>query len=311
MVKVYKRRTARRDQSLVENFGGGTTLLSSGSVRFTKGLAERWLTLPEVNRDRSLANGWVDTLVTAMERGTFLLELVQLASCDLEGTTYRINGQHCCWARLDTKSISDGKVAILKYEASDLESMAKLYASFDRGRHRVKTHVVSSYLGGEFDYLSQRMEQLLVTGMSSLLQAGTQQKMFDGDEVATQMLGPWNVTCHHVAKMIPEVVTQETQHMRRAPVMAAMLATTNTNPDKAVEFWRAVANGLGFLTPDTPGLRLRNWLMTSSIQGSGKGNRRQVRQEDMYRVCINLWNTSLAGREVQIVRVPTTRPLPD
>jgi hypothetical protein len=48
--------------------------------------------------DRSLRQVHVENLLREMRRGMFIESLVTLILCELDGVTYRMNGQHTCWA---------------------------------------------------------------------------------------------------------------------------------------------------------------------------------------------------------------------
>ena len=297
-----------RDHSLVERYGEGVVLESAESTSFDEKLAREFLGMKTYDRERKVRRRHVNYLVAAMERGTFRPEQVQLMSCEFDGDTYGVNGQQCGRARVNAASCPGGPVAVLRYRAKTVEGLRKLYASVDRGAPRIRSHVVASYLGDEFD-LTTPQQQLLASSVLQLVGGRATDCEMDGDELATTMLGPLNDICHATARLIPELITPESRHMKRAAVIGAVLATMQVDQGDAELFWRSVSTGLGFDRMSDPRVRLRNWLLETSILGNAQ-TKRHASREDMYRVCLPLWNAWRQNESIQIVRIPRDRPDP-
>ena len=297
-----------RDHSLVADFSEGVTLESTELKPFDESLAREFLGLKTYDQERPIRHRHVNYLARAMERETFHLEHVQLMSCELDGEVYRGNGQHCCSARLHAEKCPGGTVAVYRYRAKTEKDLRQLYASIDRGAPRIKSHVVASYVGNEFN-LDSRMSSLLSSSLVRMLKGNSGDRPLDGDELATLMLGPYNDVCRRVAGFLPDLVPQDSRHMKRAPVIAAVLATTLVDDEASEVFWRSVSTGLGFDRAADPRVRLREWLFETALAGNNR-RMRQVSQEDMYRVSLNLWNAWRSGRDVHAVRIPHKRPTP-
>ena len=104
-------------------------------------------------------------------------------------------------------------------------------------------------------------------------------------------------------------VHREESLIKRQPVVAAMLATFAKDPAAALTFWTDVTFGTN-LTRGEPRWLLHGYLARSVLQFSSKNgrDRQVVGTEDMYRVCLHLWNKWRAGAKSEVIRVLATRP---
>jgi hypothetical protein len=161
------------------------------------------------------------------------------------------------------------------------------------------------YLGGQtgFENVSARMLHRLASGFS--LWAPTGQALLDPDVQAVLMLGDYRVLCAKVANFMQQNCSSSaTAHMRRSPVVAAMLETFKKAPIKAEEFWLAVGNSVGFSSAYDPRLVLRNELNRHALQArttSVTTQGRSVSVEKMYQWCIYAWNAWREGRELKVL----------
>jgi len=269
--------------------------------------------LVEFRDDRTLNSIHVDYLVRTMERGTFVPELVQIIICVVGDVEYRMNGQHTAWATiLHDKPVGD--VHVLKYEASSMDEMAKLYTSIDRGKERSKQFVVAGYLGGdpEFSDLPKGIRTVLAHGFTQYRWGYDGGRRRDGDEIGALMRGEYRDLSIKVGKFLHSVEHSDFMHLRRASVIAVMYATFAHRPNLSNEFWSRVANGVGFTSPTDPRLVLRNWLLNISVdhaRGAGGANgRRAVAILDINWACRLMWNHWREGTSVKFVRVPKSKP---
>ena len=309
------------DQEIVPitSLGKGLTLEYEKKVDFTKKLATIILEMTEFKGERGLRNDHVSYLINCMKRDTFLGEMVRLVTCicqekigdNAADTEYRMNGQHCCWARLEMPdSYKCAKVALACYKAKSLQDMRTLYCSIDRGAPRTKSHVIFAHLVGidMFEGMPETLVKFLGAGYPfykwSLLQ---ERKKYDGDAIAFMMQSEDANLVKVVCAYMSTFSISSLQWMQRSPVMGAMYATFNKAIDPSAEFWDGVRIGLGFTDPDDPRLKLRSALMTCAISNTpvtqtGSRKTKSVSSEEVYCWCIHAWNAWRQGRSLKALR---------
>lgn len=294
----------------ITSLGEGLKLVKAEKVEFDHKMATYMIELPEVAADRPLTQAHVMRIKAAMERGTYLSDLVQLIVCTCNGKVWRINGQHNSWARLEMPEKWRCTVNLLRYKAETDADMRRLYASVDRGKARTKGNVVNSYIYNTPEWAGYGKHVLgwLSEGLGVWLwEKGHERTMRDGDDRAFLLM-----TEHYkLARLVGDFIQSnqssvKIKFLRRAPVIAAMLATFNVDPKAALEFWSAVADGTGFDTADDPRNVLRTGLMQSSLRQGGAGSagitRRAMSSEEMYRCCVYSWLNWREGRPMKTLR---------
>jgi hypothetical protein len=127
----------------------------------------------------------------------------------------------------------------------------------------------------------------------------------DGDDRAVLLQTTYYNLGQKVGQFLEQSKGVSAQHIRRRPVISAMLATFQKSAPVAVEFWSAVRDGTGFGSKNDPRLVLRNMLTTSAIcQGRGASDdKKSVSAEEVYRWCIYAWNASRRGDQVKQIKV--------
>ena len=306
--------------------GEGYKLKSSTTVEFTPDFAEKFLSLSEFvvgdeKLDRNLDNQHAIRLAREMLGGRFLWEQVNLVTCVCDGITYRLNGQHCSWARLaahdeglDPKTRSP--VRRLHYEAETVADMRRLYASLDRGKSRNNNNQVVAWLAGteEFEGYSKQTLQLLAHGIGTWQwESKHTRKLHGGDERSLLLLTKHHKVAMQVGTIIKGAKPSDAKHVRRAPVIGAMFATFAKAPHMASEFWVTVRDGLGIGSKSDPRHTLRNLLLSSGLQKSvvANGDNKILLSEEMYRACIIAWNAWRQGRDLKQIRVNMADPRPE
>ena len=306
--------------------GEGYKIKQRQTVEFTPDFADKFLQHSEFRVgdekvDRNLQDEHVIRLAREMLGGRFLWEHVNLVTCFCGGIQYRLNGQHCSWARLvahdeglDPKTRCP--VQWIKYDAVTIQDMRKLYASLDRGKARNQSNVVVSWLAGTEDFpgYSKGTLRLLAQGVGVWLwESRAARQLHLGDERSAMLLTTHNKLALMVGGILHEVKPSEARHVLRAPVIGAMFATFQKAQKDSVEFWQVVRDGLGVGSKTDPRYTLRNWLMNASLAKStvANGDSKIVTTEEMLRGCLAAWNAHRAGRELKQIRVNMTDPRPD
>lgn len=312
----------------IEDLGKSLTLVEDRKVEFTVKRAEELLRLPEFVVqdsvvDRNLRDAHVTYLLSAMQRGTFHPEWVQIVSCvcdeknsgNSKGTEYRMNGQHTAWARIYMDNDWPCPVRWLVYRAATVQDMRRLYASIDRGAARNFGNVINSYLAGtsQFKGIGQDRLKRIVAGFAFWHLGGTAKNAANKihpDDIAYLVQTEHTELTAIVAAFCQTLKSgMHTQMVMRSPVIAALYETFNVLKIKSAEFWEPVRDGTGLESKNDPRLRLRNLLMTTNIEDRAN-RRRLVDPEELYRICIHAWNAWRRGVELSNLRGPTDSKRP-
>ncbi len=295
----------------VTALGEGLKHVATRKVNFTIAAADALLSMKEFVGDRFLKNSHVDYLLSAMKRGTFHPEWVNIVVCKYHGESYRMNGQHTAWARTQMDEGYPCEVTYLEYTAKDLEDMRTLYASIDRSSPRTRSNVITSYLAGTEEFADTKSNTLRMMPMGFAMwmwKSAHERGSHDGDDVAYLVKTEYYDLALKVATFLDKFSSRDYRHLMRSSVIGAIFATFNRAPQIAVEFWTPVANGTGIDRVGDPRLKLRNELMRASVD-TGAGSRtdkKSVSQEFMYRQCIVAWNAYRDGRSLQLLKVAAT-----
>lgn len=291
----------------VTELGDGLKLVATRKVNFSHDEAEKILEHEEFIGDRALKNAHVDYLVSSMKRGTFHPEWVNLVVCKFDGKTWRMNGQHTAWARLEMPKEWPCPVTILEYTAKSMEDMRTLYASIDRSSPRTRANVIDSYLAGtpEFEGVRAVSLRLMPQGFALWFwKTKTERRYHDGDDIAYLVKTDHYDLARKVCAFLDKHAGRDYKHLHRAPVVAAMFATFNRAPQIALDFWGPVATGTGIDKVGDPRLKLRNELQRNAVDhGFGAhSDKKIVSPEFMYRQCVTAWNAFREGRTLQILK---------
>lgn len=285
---------------------GNWEFMKEQKLRFTTSLAYKIGDCPDVPWERGLSQTHCDFLAREMKNGTFIPEDVRLVVCDCleDGKTYRINGQHTCYARVEYMP-KDWQpwVRLLTFRVDTQEQLRELYSRYDRGRSRTTGNVIvaRTFRTDEFPEMSSRSLKQMANGLRMFLWLEKEHRNHPIDEVADLMLTQYTDQVRKVNDIIG-VRNKYSSHLSRSSVIAALFATVEKSHRGSIEFWTAVRDGEG-LTKRSPQLALRDYLQSSSVSyGRGAGRRVTVSREAMYRACIYAWNKWRMNREMSYIR---------
>lgn len=291
----------------VSALGSSLKILKRRKVQLTHALATKILEFEEFAGDRSLKNGHVDYLVGTMMRGTFHPEWVTLITCQYDGKTYRMNGQHTCWARLEMEKKWPCEVECIEYKAETIDDLRMLYASIDRSSPRTKQNVIDSYLQGteEFSQVKKQTLKKIPSGYALYKwSASSERRRHDGDAIAYLLRTDDYDLAIKVCSFLDTLSPRTSKHMFRASVVAGMFATFNKAPQISKDFWEPISNGVGFKKATDPRNKLRTELLQAAVNSGGgaSSNKKRVSAEHMLRSCILCWNAFRQGRTLQYLR---------
>lgn len=285
--------------------GGSTDLLKKTEVVLTREKAAEFLKFKEFIAERSLKTQHVADLQKQMVRGLFRPELVMLSTayCQEDKQTYRLNGQHCCWAvfNLPSNFNPEYKINLLHYRCKTLDDVRILYSTIDRNLARSPMTVVNSILFGRpgYEKYSQQVLSLVVAGFSTWKWESYNERVkFDTDAKCHIMDTEYHQLTHQVMDFCHEHVLNR-RHLKRASVAAAMFETFQKCAADASRFWESVATGVGFESRKDPRLKLKEYLDQNWVcmRGGSDTSKKAVGQEEMYRKCIKAWDKFRSGEE--------------
>ncbi len=98
----------------------------------------------------------------------------------------------------------------------------------------------------------------------------------------------------------------DSQHLLKNGVAAAIIGTHRKCHAKAAEFWKKVADGIGFSSKSDPAYRLREHLLDGIAHG---GHHRNL-QRNTYALSIAWWNSWITGEKRSSVKLAAMDRLP-
>lgn len=282
-------------------------LISNTAFDLTIPAAERVLTYKTFKAERDVNENHIQELYDEMVSGRFRSEHVNLATAELDGEIYRVNGQHTCWARTFMPANYSCIVRKLDYRVPDMEQLRKLYSVFDPSyASRTVGHLTRVLL------VDTPETEGIWTSMIPRMAAAYRFWKYESEDARRRM--GHNEIANEVKKnsaifqkvaIFAQAYYNEVWFGRRMAVLAALFECIDKRPSLIDGFWKPVADGLGLMEKNDPRYALRNWLMSRSLN-IGEGGRREKEKvtspEEMYRVCISAWNTWRANGKVTVLR---------
>lgn len=315
------------DESLnIASLGESLRRVRTESKELSHDFCEELIDMPEFVGERPLRGTHVKKLENAMDRKTFLWELVNIVLCKCQephngypaGTVFRMNGRHTAWARLGRPVSERAPIKLLYYIAKTEHDMRRLYASIDRNGPRTKENVVTSYIAGreQFAPIKSWVMKKLSSGLSFWKwPQGHVRKQHDGDDVAYIMLTEHSDLVLNVGEYLSKYVSRDINHIMRSPVIAALFATFNADYSDSITFWDGVCTGLDFSSAKDPRRQLYRVLLENSVAFGGgatfKTTKKIMSQETMMNLCIVAWNAWREGRGLSVLKSPKDNKRPE
>jgi len=283
----------------------GYKVKSDKQVAFTQAKASEYINLPVLKEERKVCDADVEKLRDHMIAKTFNYSNTTLASAFLNGVRYKVNGQHTAWAKALCEDAGvkneKEKVREIVYQVDDEESLRELYATFDAGKSRSKSHRVHVLLASKSfipDDLSAKIVGKLANGFAIWKYAsGTARKRVNPSQLVRQIEQDYGLLFEEVANFLKNN-HKENPRMLRAPVVAAMFATFNKVSSKSTVFWTSIADGMNVDSRTDPRYVLRQQLekmMVKNVTKKGERSFSRFTEEDIYRSCIGAWNKWRSG----------------
>lgn len=291
---------------LVNNSELQYEVIEDVKIKLTKKRAVEILELDTFKGERPVNEHHVQALYEAHRAGRFMWEHVLIGLCQLDGRLFRVNGQHTCWMRLN---IDDENIIVrqITYRVTSEQALHDLYCTFDQGKSRSAGHI-SAIL------LSDIAGPTIWNSALNTLSGGLKFWVFSEDrekrrirpqDMATLIGGKYRDLFLKVGEFVQSMWDTD-KACRRISVVAAIFATFDSAPQKALDFWTPVFSGLNLESKTDPRWQLRRYL---SEHGHGSGAKSVVTQEDTFRVCVSAWNKWRTGEQVVQGLRPTEKRL--
>lgn len=294
-----------------ESAASGAKVITDEYVLLTQEKAAWYIDLEVFPGERNVINEHAQFLLDEMQKGNFNADLVILASCEFEGKTYKINGQHTCWAKFFLENYRP-KVREIKYRATTFDQLKKLYSQFDRNKSRSDSHITRVHLSGEegFEDIRKDIQTRATQGLKFLLFDDYKEyRRVSAEDLANLVRGNYREVFVKVCHFVQEFSITQGKIVKRAPALAAMLATFGKDEKVAREFWTKTITG-EMLPQKDARFHLHNYLLTTALNIRG-GVKLEINsmanQEDMFRICINAWNRWRSGEDTSLLKTTKER----
>lgn len=281
-------------------------VLSDKLVTLDDEKASTYIELPVFKGERDVTESHVQRLFDEMAKGHFNPLLVILSSCEFQGVTYKINGQHTCWA----KFYCDGyepQVREIRYRVDTEEDLRQLYATYDRGMGRSDAHLTMVELANNphLRDVPNNTIKLVTSGLKFwIFPAARDRRRCSPQDVASlavdKHLSLFMTICGFVRDNIESI--KDAQFMRRVSIIAAMFETFSKVAGPSTEFWTAVVNGINLNSKEDPRYQLRAFLLSVKINTSSSHGVRSVSDDELYNHCVPAFNKWRKGERIKAIR---------
>ena len=272
--------------------------------------AGQYIDLPIFPGERQVSDAWVQTLYDEMRKGTFNERLVVLSTAVMDGVTFKINGQHTCWAIAYMPSGYSIQVREIKYRVKDKTQLKTVYSTYDRLNGRSDGHIGKVILTD-----MPVMEGIWPSVISKLL-GGLKLYLFNADEAKrvaidqlTTLVQREHFDLFRKVAFSYQMHHSEARKLMLQPVVAAMYATFEKVPTKAEEFWTPVLYGTGLDSQTDARYKLRKLLLSiNESRSKARTDKVQIPSEELFILSCVAWNRWRKGERVQALVRTKERP---
>jgi hypothetical protein len=287
---------------------------SPKTVKITSRLAKEWADMDAAHIDRPLSERRLMVHRNTYRKGGFRPVLWARAYCKELEDWYRVNGKHTStlFASEDLGRGQDLYATIEEYECDTVEDMAKLYATFDsQVQSRTSTDINMSFAAAipELKDVDAKIINICVGALNWIVSASPGGGKLTAMEKAEAMFDNIDFVLF-IDKMINGVIFEKSIHLRRVPVVKAMLDTYRKAKAAATEFWLAVRDETGE-KPDLPDRKLAKFLVQMRLaMGTGRGtipDRFRITPREFYYKSITAWNAWRKGASTDLKYFPNAK----
>jgi len=264
-------------------------LLSSTSTPLTHDLAAAFAAMKPSPTERPLMKKRLTDLRNKIDND--LAVSFHWATADLDGETYRVNGQHTAHllADMNGKFPEGLSVHMDKYKVADESGLAVLFRQFDpRNSGRTPADVAGAYQGLEEDLrdVPRPIAKLAIEGIAWFHKEIEGLPPIVGDDRYEYF---HETEYHEFIRWAGKLFSVKTPELNGIPIAAAMWGTWEANETPAREFWDEVARGGNPESDEAPTTKLDNWLKALKDKKQ-PGYVAKVKAPSIYQGCIHAWN---------------------
>lgn len=264
-------------------------------IEVTPEQAEAWLTSNDFNRQRPLRENHALTLAMEMEAGNFVPHS-SVVFARVGDKRFLLDGQH----RLYAVYLYGGpvKMPVLELPADSLETAAKWYGNIDQGLKRTQRDALRAQSLHDSVSLSERQTWRVAAAVKKIITGfteggkGYERRWADkSHSVVNELVVEWAPEAREYYGAIKGCERVDMPLFERAGVMACGLLTLRYNKDKALEFWKGMAED-NRLSKDDPRKKYLVWLRSQH----------RAKPANAARAFNVAWRAFLKGRPLQLLR---------
>lgn len=278
-------------------------LISRKLVMLDTMMAESMLKINTYAAQRVIRDKHVRDLMKIIQDDLFITGEIATANFTFNGgQTVLMNGQHQCHAVIKTGVTVP--VVYEQFRCDSLEDASLLYRQFDNHAQRSLSNVLKPEALALGIFWAHKVINVVVTGAVLIENAESTDKT-----IKIPLLSKYIKQGSFVNDIMCNR-TDETRHMFRGPVVAAMMMTYDKNHAAAYEFWTAVKTGENLNRSD-PAYKLREYLKRSGIMRSmvSVDQTNNVSRKEMVAKCITAWN-AFRRKETTNLGYYANKPVP-
>lgn len=274
----------------------------NGIVTIAPGIAKRMLDEINYERQRSVKQWRVQLVGHWITDGTWNpnVDAIRIAVLP-DGSMVLINGQHRLHAFVDCGVAV--KVELKLIPVQDMEEVRKLYGKMDLREGVRSDHELTKAAGiDEVVQIAPKTAEILVKAVA-IIENGVEPDVRTSNNVRMKDFSyrsekaiEWDREARDVQEVLDIAESALRNKLRRASTMAIMLYTLRHQREKALYFWRTLAENDALPKRD-PRNTLHVDLLTRPL---ASGNRRQGIQQSAI-----AWNAWFAGRQLKIIKCIT------
>lgn len=251
-----------------------------------------------IRRARLYADSMID--------GSMLPAAVDIASMP-DGSSILMNGQHVL-----TACVLAGKNYLFRvtyYECETSDDAWRLFSKFDTHPSRTGRQIMKGARGLFKDARLHDVPLAVLThcGVALMtLGGGTNEPVFITNGVVDKSIQP-RLVDENPDDVLYVAEFSDKRHLMRTGVVIAIMAIHRKGNGKADEFWRKVADGVGFTSKTDPAYRLREQLLEGVIQADTTNS---GRHRIYYSLCVTWWNAWISGDKRTMVKLGAMERVP-
>jgi hypothetical protein len=265
------------------------------TLAVTRQLVNEFLNMEALPRDRPLSERRLAFYRKQLAEGSFRPVTWASAYCEETDTIYRVNGKHTSTLLSGIDPLpKDFYVTVERYSCLLLEDVAMLWATFDSSvATRTGNEIIASFASTVPEFVGVKQKTLSLSVFAASYQKWDID-FYNESRVAERaelLLDHVDFVLWLDTLLFPkDGNVGRAKHLRRGPVVAAILGTRLSSEESSDAFWRHVrdedqAQGL-------PTRVLAKWLseVTFKNHHAGKAGKKVVLFREMFVRCLHAWN---------------------